>query len=247
MLLKTIKKLINKIGLNLSKFNLDNNRDYRLNFFLKHQSIDCVLDVGANSGQYGTLLRDIGYKNKIISFEPIPEAYKKLNELIKKDNLWEAFNFGLGNKTDELEINISKNLLSNSILKMNEDYFKVGSEIMTSHDIESTKYISKEKIKIKTLTEFMLTNKLDYKNIFLKMDVQGYEDKILEGIENFDNIEGMQVEMSLINLYENQMIFEDLYKKIKTQGYELWDFRRGFSNVKNGRIFQMDGIFFKLK
>ena len=51
---------------------------YLLNSFLNYNSIDLVLDVGANSGQYALSLRRFGYKNKIISFEPGSEAYLNL-------------------------------------------------------------------------------------------------------------------------------------------------------------------------
>ena len=37
-----------------------------------------VLDVGASWGGYAKTLRRFGFKNKIISFEPVSESHKKL-------------------------------------------------------------------------------------------------------------------------------------------------------------------------
>jgi hypothetical protein len=109
-----------------------------------------------------------------------------------------------------------------------------------------SKYIDKQIIQVEGLSEFIINNKLNFENYFLKIDAQGYEEKILEGVKDFGKIEGIQVEMSFKELYEDQILFEDLYKKIKDKGYELWDFRRGFTDAKNGKLLQLDGIFFKL-
>jgi hypothetical protein len=39
--------------------------------FLRHFEVDCVFDVGANSGQYATMVRErAGYLGPIVSFEP---------------------------------------------------------------------------------------------------------------------------------------------------------------------------------
>lgn len=231
-----IKSLINKFGFSISKFDLTN-PDYRFNLFLKLKSINCVLDVGAGSGQYAKSLRQIGYKNKIISFEPVSEIYEKLKKESKKDIHWETHNIGLGNDSFETEINISKNFGSSSILNMNIEHLKFEPD---------SKYIDKQIIQVEGLSEFIINNKLNFENYFLKIDAQGYEEKILEGVKDFGKIEGIQVEMSFKELYEDQILFEDLYKKIKDKGYELWDFRRGFADTKNGKLLQLDGIFFKL-
>jgi FkbM family methyltransferase len=230
-----IKGFINKFGFNISKFDLTN-QDYRLSLFLKLKSIDCVFDVGASSGQYGNLLRQIGYKNKIVSFEPLSKTYEDLKKEAKKDIYWDTYNIGLGAISFKTEINISKNSESSSILKMNKEHTEVCPE---------SEYIDKEDINVKSLDEFVADNKIEFKSFFLKIDAQGYEEQILDGIKNFDNIEGIQVEMSLNELYKDQILFEDLYKKIKDKGYELWDFRRGFANTENGKLLQLDGIFFK--
>src|SRR5437868_7811678 len=54
-------------------------------------SINCVLDVGANRGQFGTLLRGIGYTGWIISFEPIRPVTKRSKRLLPSRNFGESF------------------------------------------------------------------------------------------------------------------------------------------------------------
>ena len=42
--------------------------------------VDCVLDVGANVGQFGDMLRTIGYMGTIVSFEPVDATFRTLAE-----------------------------------------------------------------------------------------------------------------------------------------------------------------------
>ena len=47
--------------------------------------IDTVIDVGANDGGYGQLLRRGGYKGAIVSFEPLQEEHARLLAATKGD------------------------------------------------------------------------------------------------------------------------------------------------------------------
>ena len=89
------KKILNKC---LSIFNLklvkivdQFNNSYRLTLSLREKNINYILDVGANEGQFVKELRFYGYKDKVVSFEPLLEAHKKLTEISKNDNDWEIF------------------------------------------------------------------------------------------------------------------------------------------------------------
>lgn len=88
---KTIKKIFNLFGLHLSKFNAHMIPAYQTVQILKAQNIDVVFDVGANIGQFASELRAYGYKGKIVSFEPLPEAYKELVNNAKGDKNWKKF------------------------------------------------------------------------------------------------------------------------------------------------------------
>jgi hypothetical protein len=51
-------------------------------------AIDCVLDVGANQGQYRDFLRnDVGFEGAIVSFEPIPQHVETLRRRAASDPL----------------------------------------------------------------------------------------------------------------------------------------------------------------
>jgi hypothetical protein len=86
---------------NIDKF--ERNK-YLYNYMLKQHLIDllkkckvnCILDVGANRGQYALELRKLGYKENIISFEPVKESFDELKKWSRFDSKWTVYPFALG-------------------------------------------------------------------------------------------------------------------------------------------------------
>ena len=236
-IIRLIQNFLNSLGLELKFYNLNHSSNFRLKHFLDYKDIDCVLDVGANSGQFSKNLRRIGYKGQIISFEPILSAFNELKKNSKKDNKWDVLNFALGDNEKETEINISQNSFSSSILNMKKEH--LVSE-------PKSKYIRKEKILIKKLDSFKNEILKKYNNIYLKIDTQGYEENVLNGATDLiKSIKGLQLEMSIYPMYEGQLLFNRLFEKIENLDFEIWDIERTFSNPNTGKILQIDAILFK--
>ena len=145
--------------------------------------------------------------------------------------------FGIGEKEKEVELNISENSYSSSVLQILPTHVEAAPQ---------SKYISKEMISIKRLDSLHEINIDKFNKIFLKIDTQGYEEQALMGAEKIlSKVEGIQMELSLQPLYKGQSTFTELYEKIKKLNFSLWDLRTGFKNIKTGQIYQVDGIFFK--
>jgi hypothetical protein len=80
----------------------------------------------------------------------------------------------------------------------------------------------------------------------LKIDTQGYEDRVLRGASGMmDRIVGLQVVLSLVPLYEGQLLFENLLEQIKSAGFELWGLWPEFTDPQSGRLLQVDATFFR--
>jgi FkbM family methyltransferase len=71
--------------------------------------VDLVVDVGANIGQYGRLLRDWGYDGRILSFEPMRDEYAVLSRVADADGWWETVRSA---DDGELAIHVTGNSLS---------------------------------------------------------------------------------------------------------------------------------------
>ncbi len=232
-----IKKIVNPLNIDIKKYPSSDLR--RRKKLLEHHKISNVLDVGANSGQYAIELFEIGYSGNIISFEPVKSVFNILNKKVVNNKKWKAFNFGLGNKEEKLSINISENTYSSSLLDIMPSHIKGSPE---------SKYIDKELIKIKTLDsiydEIIKFNDI----VLLKIDVQGFEKNVLDGaLKSLQKIKGIQIEMSIEELYKGEILFDQMIPFLKNIGFNLYSLENGFYDMESGKLLQVDGIFFRGK
>lgn len=199
--------------------------------------IQTVIDIGANTGQYGFKLRKLGYRGNIYSFEPLSSAFSALKQNAADDALWHVFNTGLGNENGEKAINISENSVSSSFADMLPEHLKHQA---------SSEYVGKETVKVNKLDD--IQDQIHERgNNFLKIDVQGYEKNVLEGSENFirEKTSLIQLEMALTPLYKDEYLMEDFLGIMKKYGFSLYNLFPIFTNFETAQLLQVDGIFAK--
>ena len=239
---KNILKLINLIlkifNVKLIKIVDQFSNSYRLNLALKENNIEYVFDIGANEGQFAQELRYYGFKNKIISFEPLIEEHKKLVLNSSKDSKWNVYKrIAVGNKNSQNVINVSKNSVSSSILNINKIHIDNAPE---------SKFVDQQTVEEKKLEDIFYELDIKESNLFLKIDTQGYESQVLDGAEKIiKRFKGILVEVSLTELYETQKTWLHIIQKIESLGFKIWSIDRGFTNKNNGRSLQADLVFFK--
>ena len=231
-----IKSVLKSLGCDIVKFPYREDR-----FFIQLLSrleIDTLFDIGANIGQFATTVRKNGYQNKIISFEPLSEAYTKLSNTSKNQKNWDIYNSAIGANDGEIEINVSENLVSSSILPITSTSVEIASE---------TKYYKKEIVSIHRLDTVFnkyVTNK--ELNVFVKIDTQGYEKAVIEGASQcLPFIKGFIMELSFVTLYEGETLFHDMVLYMKSLGFEIWRIQPGFTDPNTQQMLQADVIFIK--
>jgi FkbM family methyltransferase len=207
---------------------------------LHAHAIDLVIDIGAASGGYGKKLRQIGYRGEIISFEPLKNAHERLVAASGRDGRWRvAPRMALGERDGEEEMNVAANSDSSSLFPM-----------LTKHVATAPKseYIRKETVPVRTLDSlFGEIIPKSAKSIFIKMDVQGYEGHVIMGGRNLvRRARGLQIEMSLVPLYEGQPLYLDLIRITGEHGFELHALMPAFTDRRTGQMLQVDGVFFAL-
>ncbi len=85
-----IRRMVRARGWDLVRYPGGRHADHLRGLLLVELGVDLVIDVGANVGQYGTQLRDWGYRGRIMSFEPMRDEYAALSRLAEADGNWDT-------------------------------------------------------------------------------------------------------------------------------------------------------------
>ncbi|KGA94321.1 FkbM family methyltransferase [Leptospirillum ferriphilum] len=177
---------------------------------------DCVLDVGANKGQYARFLRThVRYGGPIFSFEPVRALYEILLDQSQKDPLWKVFPFALGAKTGEKNLHIMAGETMNSFLPP----LSTGIAFLDEINIP----VRSEAVSVRTVDDFLKTKEMSgFSSIFLKMDTQGFDGEVLKGAScSLPRIAALQSEVSCIPIYENMTDWLTSLKHFDQQGFSV--------------------------
>ena len=222
-----VRKILHSFGLDI----VDHTKS-----IVPNLEVETIFDVGANVGQYAMKMRQQGFDGRIVSFEPLSEAHALLQAHSSKDKKWLVHDrCAIGESEDTLEINISENSQSSSLLPILETHFKVAP---------TSKYVGKELVDVIPLSSVFEKYRSSGVSNFLKIDTQGSEHHVLAGIENqLEFFAGVQLEISLTPLYEGSKLYPYYFNYFDDHGFDLWSVEPGFSNRETGRMLQFDAIF----
>jgi FkbM family methyltransferase len=195
-----------------------------------------VLDVGANVGQFALAANAVWPEARIYSFEPLPDCYQQLLVRLAQVKNFTGFNLGLGDKPGSLVFERNAFSASSSFLRMAPTH---KSEFPHTRDSQQVT------VEVKRLDDVVA--KLSLGNpILLKIDVQGFEDKVLLGGEaTIQKVEVIIIESSFEVLYEEQPLFDDIYRAMIHRGFVYKGAMDQMVSPKDGRPLQTDAIFMR--
>jgi FkbM family methyltransferase len=209
----------------------------RLAMLLDRLQTTVVLDIGANEGQFAADLRAAGYRGRIVSVEPLSKAHAALTKAAAKDSQWTvADRCAVGAATGKATLHVAGNSVSSSLREMTTAHLDAAAY---------SQYVGTEEVRVVTLADLIAqyANSPDAR-VFVKLDVQGHERDVLTGAgERLDTIGGLQLELSLMELYAGQALMPAQLELLATRGLSLWSLDRGFMDGKTGRLLQCDGTF----
>ena len=234
---KYLKRFAKFFGVEIKKYSKFDDPKAFFEEILKRKRINIVYDVGANVGLFSIFLREIKYLDKIICFEPVLEAYKKLQENLKNHNTIISPRAAIGDMNDKININVSGHTGCSSILPMLQSHESIcpGSE-----------YQSIEEVKIITLDEIYSEYLDNDSRLLLKIDTQGYEYNILKGAsKTLEKCQIIIIELSIIPLYKDQKLWKDMIDLLEDYGFDLWHLETVTKDPKNHKLLQLDGIFLR--
>ena len=206
----------------------------RLIRFLADRHVETLLDIGANEGQFGKRIRAAGYRGRIISFEPLPEAHAKLAAVAAADGNWRvADRAALGAAPGATTINIAANSVSSSLLPMLDRHVAAAPG---SH------YVGAAPVEVARLDDIIARYvAADAGPLALKMDTQGFEGEVLKGAEaTLARVALVYFEASLTVLYDGAPSFTDLARFLEARGFRCLSIASAMVDGKTYEMLQVD-------
>jgi FkbM family methyltransferase len=235
-----------KVGLRLvPEWRLDRlDESEHLAQLLRLLDIDCVLDVGANIGQYHEFLRlHVGYTGPIVSFEPVSELYEKLRGISADDPQWTVHRLALGEADSRGAINVLSERTLSSLLPPNEQSLRAMGY---KKYLRETALDHVEEVPVRRLDAVHQdVIPAGASRVFLKSDTQGYDMAVIRGAAGcLDRVLGLQVELPIREVYRGATDYLDALAELARRGYAV----TGFVPVQRDatlRVINVDCLFIR--
>jgi FkbM family methyltransferase len=236
-----LKRLIQRasrvVGLHVGRYPPVDSLEYHLETLLRELQIDCVLDVGAHTGEYAAMLRGLDYTGQIVSFEPVRASFEALERGRADDRAWRGENVALGADDGELEMNIYQGSVFNSFLRpAGGSNGRFGA---------ATKVVGVEKVPVRRLETVIdeIVAARPGARLFLKMDTQGYDLQVIRGAgRRIDAIRALQSEMAVRATYAGMPTLPEALLELNRLGFELTGMFPVAREMDHLRLIELDCV-----
>jgi FkbM family methyltransferase len=160
-------------------------------------SVDCIFDVGANTGQYYRYLRHmVGYDGPVVSYEPTPDLAAELASDAARDDGWHVNSVALDRQAGEAEFHVARDTQFSSLRRPG----RAGGELFADGRMEG------ETVVVRTATladELRLwRDRIGFARPYLKLDTQGHDLAVAEGGGDALGVfVAIQSEVSIVPIY----------------------------------------------
>jgi len=236
--MKLHHRLANLLGYDLIRKNKSHHTlDLHLQKIIQSKTITTIIDVGANKGQFALKLRQLGFKGKILSFEPVQREFDCIKALSKTDPLWQVHHCAMGSEPGVIELNVTDSTDLSSFLKPNEfckTYYK-----------DKVSSIQKQEAEVKVLKDFISNNNLMSESVLLKTDTQGFDLEVLKGVGDYltSLIKAVVVELSFKPIYEGMPTALETMTFLKERGFDPSGLYQVSRDKKTLELIEIDGVF----
>jgi FkbM family methyltransferase len=202
--------------------------------WVRNSGIRTVVDVGAHSGEFSSAICAVLPHIEVFAFEPLPECHDQLIRKFGKNGVVHVFQTAVGDSRGEVEFWRSDFSKSSSLLRMSSLHQNAFPWSARNRPI---------KVQLATLDDFADKIALSSKSL-LKIDVQGFEDRVLRGAQNMlRRVDYVLVEVSLAPLYEGQAEFHTIYDLLVQAGFSYKGNMEQLASPADGAILQVDALF----
>lgn len=204
---------------------------------LEAHRINCVLDVGANAGQFAKRLRSQGYGGRIVSFEPSSDTLPLLLEATSSDRHWRIRAMALGREPEVTTMHRFRNSVLNSLHEATDD---------ARDRFPNAVKVGEEQVEVSTLDhEYQsCVQGITGPRVLLKSDTQGHDLDVIEGgLGVLPDISAIVVELSVSPIYREQPNLIAVYGRLMDLGFRpsgMFPVNRGTDGLS---VIEFDGVF----
>jgi FkbM family methyltransferase len=192
-----------------------------------------VLDVGANRGQFALVAAHRWPDARLICFEPLPDAARRLREILAPLSAAEIRTVAVADEPGEAKLHVARADDSSSLLP-------IGAR-------QPATFPGTDEVGVITVEAARLDDELDGVELprptLLKIDVQGGELNVLRGATtSLGRIDAVLVECSFVEFYDGQPLAHELVAFLSDHGFVLRGAGMPTADAA-GRVVQIDLVF----
>jgi FkbM family methyltransferase len=192
-----------------------------------------VVDVGAYEGEFtASVARTCGVRHGVL-IEPLPGRAARLRQRFPPPR-FQVVECAASDATGRAHLKAQEAEFTSSVLPIRGELHAFsGVPLGTTREIPCA---------LETL-DHLLSGTAFGQIDLLKIDVQGYEDRVLRGAdETLARTRWVWVEVSFMPLYDGSCTFEDVHRLLGAAGFGLTDLEPGFRSPE-GELLQSDALF----
>lgn len=179
---------------------------------LRRLDFDCVIDVGANRGQFSLLCRHLNPPARIIAFEPLSEPARVYRRAFAGSQAVQLHEVALAPMRGEMQMHVSGRDDSSSLLPISS---------LQTENYPGTELVEVRRVPTGPLSDFVTPHDLRTRNL-LKIDVQGFELEVLKSAETLlPHFRWVYAECSFVPLYAGQALAGEIIAWLAARGFDL--------------------------
>ena len=189
-------------------------------------NIRTVIDIGAHVGGYSEFLGRYFQPAAIYAFEPLASCQPRLQQLAEQLGNMRVFQIALDDHEGEETFWENDYGPSSSLLHVSDIHKQAFPH--TENESRST-------VKVARLDDMLDASTLG-RDVLIKIDVQGVEDRVIRGGRAvFGAAEMVLIEMSFLQMYEQQPIFDEINDLLRECGLRLAGFKNQIDEPQTGQ------------
>ncbi len=201
---------------------------------LRDMQLGGVIDAGAHVGEFALMIREVLPGIPVVSFEPNPIAFAALKANAEDTADWTCLPYALDDHHGDAVLHANAFTPSSSLLPISRQGVRAFPYAVQSRRVS---------VPVRSLDALWPLYNLRAP-LLLKLDVQGYEDRVLRGASAvLEHVSAIVIEVSYELMYKGQMLYPEIVALLGSLGFTEKKTMLVMNDVLGRRPVQADLLF----